>query len=912
MGDIWQLWVSVKVDQASLNKATSDIQKEFSNTWNKVENTLNKSIMWWLQAFASSQIATGLNKVAWWALTLAGNLEQADVAFTTMLWSAEKSKKMLKDLSDFASKTPFELTGIRQTAKQLLAYGIEAEKIMPTLKALWDVSAGLSVPIEQVAYAYGQVRSAGRLLGQDLRQFTNAWVPIIAELAKNLWVAESGIKDMVSAGKIWFADVEKAFQTMSWEWGKFANLMDKQSKTLLWSWSNFKDSMNTLWEVLGGLFTDSLTWVVTAITWIVNSIKDWAKEHPALAKTIATVVVALTWLISVLGVVTWIIWFLAPLFVALSGPIWLVIAWVSLLAGGLVWLNSKNWEVIDSTWKRTKELKKLQDEQQKLDEKLAKWKITQVEYEKQTKKNKDAQETFTRSIQATKTEAFNYWTAIEELAKKKLKLNSEEWIKERNEIQKNTQELIKNLRARLEIEKKDANEVLKKLQDEQKKNENNDQVWAGSMAWMDSVYFSQYGQKQAWISSLELQIGDAQKVINDFDKEYADAIKRINTSTKSLAWAWSWGGWLSESAKQLIQDQATVYKESFTKIEDELKKSSDRVDDYKKKVKEIGDEFTDMANKAKDELWNVNQSLSQLSTDYTNTQWSRYAEVIAQLATAESWSAEWSKLEQERQYLIWITTQAVRDQAVQYYNLSEAQKTTKKYEEDKLSLMEKQALLTALSTQTTSVDANWNTVLDQNLRVTATNQFEYEAEKWKRVAITDAKNIEYARDILNQQMKMQSELALTQQKIDQEYILQEDLNAKKMLLEADFTKFVNEQTAAQRKVVKGLIDDVQTAINMINTLNALNAKSKTSSSKWFMAWGYTWDWALGQEAGVVHAREYVLSNAMLTKLPGIVPALEAIRTWNIDNSRNVSMGSVIVQNQMDFEQLLDRIRFMHL
>jgi putative viral A-type inclusion protein len=58
-----------------------------------------------------------------------------------MLGGAEAAKKMLQDLSDFAANTPFELTGVRQTAKQLLAYGIEAHKIIPTLKALGDVSA---------------------------------------------------------------------------------------------------------------------------------------------------------------------------------------------------------------------------------------------------------------------------------------------------------------------------------------------------------------------------------------------------------------------------------------------------------------------------------------------------------------------------------------------------------------------------------------------------------------------------------------------------------------------------------------------------------------------------------------------------------------------------------------------------
>lgn len=116
MGEIVKLWVWVEISNQDLKKATSDVKKAFSETGDIVEQKLNKSIMWWLQAFAGTQIASGLNKVAGWALTLAGNLEQADVAFTTMLGSADSAKKMLKELSDFASRTPFELTWIRDTA----------------------------------------------------------------------------------------------------------------------------------------------------------------------------------------------------------------------------------------------------------------------------------------------------------------------------------------------------------------------------------------------------------------------------------------------------------------------------------------------------------------------------------------------------------------------------------------------------------------------------------------------------------------------------------------------------------------------------------------------------------------------------------------------------------------------------
>lgn len=198
-------------------------------------------------AFVTHQVVQFWKSIIqlWW------QLEQTKVAFTTMLWGAEEANRLLRELSDFAAKTPFEINWIRQTTKQLLAYGIEIEKILPTLKSLWDVSAGLSVPIEQIAYAYGQVRSANQLLGTELRQFVNAWVPLLQELASMYGVNEAAIKKMTEQGKISFADVEQAFKNMSGEWGRFFDLMDKQSETLLGKWSNLQDSITRLKEQIG-------------------------------------------------------------------------------------------------------------------------------------------------------------------------------------------------------------------------------------------------------------------------------------------------------------------------------------------------------------------------------------------------------------------------------------------------------------------------------------------------------------------------------------------------------------------------------------------------------------------------------------------------------------------------------------
>lgn len=169
------------------------------------------------------------------------DFEQLDVAFTTMLGSAEKAKSLLDDLFALAEVTPFSIQSVTAAAKQLLAMGIESEKLVETLTNLGNVAAGLSVPIGRLALNFGQVRTRGKLTGQELRDFAIAGVPLIAELAKQLNVSEKAIVELVSAGDIGFKEVELAFKSMATGSGKFSNLMIKQSKTLGGLWSTFKD-----------------------------------------------------------------------------------------------------------------------------------------------------------------------------------------------------------------------------------------------------------------------------------------------------------------------------------------------------------------------------------------------------------------------------------------------------------------------------------------------------------------------------------------------------------------------------------------------------------------------------------------------------------------------------------------------
>jgi len=234
----------ILVDNKQAKRALSSTQMSFS----KLSSGLLKA-----GGLKLALIATGLAiaKLGKESIKVSAQFEQWNVAFETMLGSAKQAKIVLNDLTKFAAKTPFQITGLTMGAKQLLAVGFTANQLIPTLKYMGDVAAGLSVPIERLILNLGQIKTQGRLTGRELRDFAVAGVPLIAELAKNLNVTETDLRDMVEAGKIGFDDVEKAFTSMTSEGGRFFNLMDKQSKTFNGMLSNIKDNLTIVAKNIG-------------------------------------------------------------------------------------------------------------------------------------------------------------------------------------------------------------------------------------------------------------------------------------------------------------------------------------------------------------------------------------------------------------------------------------------------------------------------------------------------------------------------------------------------------------------------------------------------------------------------------------------------------------------------------------
>lgn len=198
-----------------------------------------------------------------------GEFQQLEVAFTTMLGSAEKANALMQQLTKTAAVTPFDLQGVTQGAKELLAYGIEAEKVNDTLVHLGDIAAGLSLPLNDLVYLYGTTMTQGRMFTQDLRQFMGRGIPIAEELAKQFGVTKDKVGELVTAGKVGAEEFNKAIMSMSSEGGKFAGLMEAQSKTITGQISNIEDAIDSMFNNIGqqseGIINDSLSAVASLV-----------------------------------------------------------------------------------------------------------------------------------------------------------------------------------------------------------------------------------------------------------------------------------------------------------------------------------------------------------------------------------------------------------------------------------------------------------------------------------------------------------------------------------------------------------------------------------------------------------------------------------------------------------------------
>jgi len=228
-------------------------------------------------------VGQGMTSLVQSIVQVRGQFQQLEIAFNTMLGSTEKQQKLMSELVDTAARTPFDLSGIAQSTKQMLAYGASVDSVVDEIVMLGNVASGVGAPLQDIVYLYGTLRSQGRAYTVDIRQFAGRGIPIYEELGKVLNADRQELNKLIQEGKVGFSEVEQVFRNMTSQGGIYYNLMQEQSKSLTGMLSNLGDAWDSALNEIGKRNQDVFASAIQGAIGVVEHLDDIIRVVKAVA-----------------------------------------------------------------------------------------------------------------------------------------------------------------------------------------------------------------------------------------------------------------------------------------------------------------------------------------------------------------------------------------------------------------------------------------------------------------------------------------------------------------------------------------------------------------------------------------------------------------------------------------------------
>ncbi len=268
-------------------------QREINSVRNGLNSMFDDATASMVKLAGSVASFAAIKKLGQQVLDTRDNFQKLEIAFGTMLGSADKANKLMTQLTETAARTPFDLDGIASGAKQLLAYGIAADDVNDKIVQMGDIAAGLSIPLGDLVYLYGTTVTQGQMFTQDLRQFQGRGIPIAEELAKVMGVTKNQVSQLVTEGKITSDVFIKAFDNMTAAGSKFGGLMEAQSSTIGGQIANIQDAIDMMFNDIGKSSEGFINTALSGVSFLVENYKPLGTAILALAGTYGTYKAAL-------------------------------------------------------------------------------------------------------------------------------------------------------------------------------------------------------------------------------------------------------------------------------------------------------------------------------------------------------------------------------------------------------------------------------------------------------------------------------------------------------------------------------------------------------------------------------------------------------------------------------------------
>ena len=206
----------------------------------------------------------------------AKELEVISTQFETILGSAQAAQKQLEELQQFAATTPFQIQGLALATRQLLSFGLEQEKVIPTLRKLGDLAAGTGASIDELTIPFGRLISTQKLTLIELDKFADRGINLFGKLSEQTGISLKVIRDEISKGTIPFSEFERALDSLTQKGGTFFGATEKQSKTLDGVISTLNDNIFNFAATIGKAFSPLIIAGATKLTSTFQSLNEIA------------------------------------------------------------------------------------------------------------------------------------------------------------------------------------------------------------------------------------------------------------------------------------------------------------------------------------------------------------------------------------------------------------------------------------------------------------------------------------------------------------------------------------------------------------------------------------------------------------------------------------------------------------
>lgn len=285
------IWTQMNTQLGQTKKQIDDIKKKMGEFHSEVQKTSN--IMGQLQSRIAAAFSVGaIMGFAKKVTEVRAQFELQRVALGAIIQDTDEANKVFLRVQQMALESPFSIMQLERSTKQIAAFGFEAKQLVPTMKMVADIGAGLGVELDRIVLVLGHMKARGYLEGTMVRQFTNMGFNVLGELAKyyteleGRMVSVADVQERVKKKMVEFGDVEEVLKRVTSAGGMFYDMQKKQSDSIWGQMQRITDAYDLMLNEIGQQNEGSIKAALTAVRTLINS---WRTLAPIIVSTVASV-----------------------------------------------------------------------------------------------------------------------------------------------------------------------------------------------------------------------------------------------------------------------------------------------------------------------------------------------------------------------------------------------------------------------------------------------------------------------------------------------------------------------------------------------------------------------------------------------------------------------------------------------